>query len=83
MRQGAANGPVHVAQPIDAMHVVCKEAALVSENGSLDDEKRWRWRTRLLDEGQGSFLETALLADDGAYEGIIVLEKRIRLGRAL
>ena len=83
MGQGATNGPVHVAESIDAMHVVCKEAALVSENGRLDDEKRWRWGTRLLDEGQGSLLETALLADDGADEGIIVLEKRIRQSRAL
>ena len=83
MGQGAANGPVHVSQSIDAMHVVCKEASLVSENGSLDDEKRWRWRTRLLDEGQGRLLEIALLADDGADEGIIVLEERIRLSRTL
>lgn len=82
MRKGAAHGPVHVTEAICAMRMIRKQTALVSGDGSLDDDERRCGGAVKESERLGGLFEISLLTDEGAHERIVVFQESVRLSGA-
>ena len=77
MRQRAADGPVHVAETVQPVLVVCEQTTLVAQDRRLVDEQLWRdvWCI-------GELVELALFSDNGSDELAVVFEQHVVCSRA-
>jgi hypothetical protein len=79
--EGAADGPVHVAETFDAVGMVGEETALVAGDGCLIQQEGGRRVVEGdVEEGLGGLFEIALLPNDGADERVVVFEEGVGCG---